>query len=229
MTEPLIELDTHNDMDSPATYDIPIINGGVVDTTKVIRFGGADSVDGAITAVTLPSSGDAYPDDCWLEDTDGVDEQLRTEGMTPDVVSGSQPYHLFKLHASNDAFAANPIITAYDDAGRTVADECLDGTTNHSSTFIKIVGATTSAQPAQYWGEGSSAALHLIEDVGEVVLGVGAQGLKGDDSWMACTANNLNDGSGTPQYFTPELSVPDDAVPGADVVNILLSVKYQYT
>ena len=227
MAEPNMELDTHDEGDTVATYDIPIINNNVVDTDKVIRWGHTDSADGAITPVQIPASGDKWAEDLWLEDLSTADFQLMDETEGPDATSGNQAYHLFKL-TSDAAYASAPIITCYDAAAdrATPDEEHLVGTAGHSSTFIKIVGATTSGQPAQYWGEASSANLHALETAGSVVLGAAAQGLNGDVAYMTCTTASINS---TPQYFSLACSTPDDVTPGVDAMDIVLSFKYTYT
>ncbi len=229
MAEPLMELDAHDEKDSVATYDLAIIDNNTVDTDKVLRWGGTDSADGAITAITRAASGANFDHDLWLEDLSTADYQLMDENTGPKEISGSQCYHLFKLTSNATAYAAAPVITAYDDpADRATPDEeQLVGTTATSDTsFIKIVGGTTSAQPAQYWGEASVAALVLLEDALSVVLGVGAQGLNGDVAYMTCTAADIN---ATPQYFSLAMVNPNDASLGTDVMQVVLSIKYQYT
>lgn len=225
MAEPSIELDTHDEHTSSPTYDIAIINAGVVDTTKVIRHGAPDSADGAITPVQIPSSGDKWGDEQWLEDTDGIDIQLMDTTETPDAVT--QCYPLFKFTSDAVSFASAPIITAYDDSSHvaTPTEEPLVGTTNHPTTFVKCVGNTTGSQPAQYWGEASSAALHSLETGGSLTI-PNTQGLNGDVAYLTCSSTDINT---TPQYFSLGLSIPDDASLGTDVINIVVSLKYTYT
>jgi hypothetical protein len=228
MAEPSIELDTHDEGTGSPTYDIPIINGGVVDTDKVLRFGAPDSADGAITAVQRAASGNKWAEEFWLEDLSTADILIADNGTDPDQVSGSQNYHLFKFTSDAVSFASAPILTCYDSTshGATPTEEALAGSTGHTSTFVKIVGATTAGQPAQYWGEASSANLHALETAGSVVLGAAAQGLNGDVAYMTCTSSDVNT---TPQYFSLALSVPDDAALGTNVIDIVFSIKYTYT
>jgi hypothetical protein len=228
IAEPSIELDGHDEKAAVATYDIPFINAGTVDSTKTLRWGGADSADGAITAVQRAASGDKWADDLWDDDSDGADAQMMDENTGPDEVSGSQCYHLFKFSSNAVSFASAPILTCYDSAAdrATPDEEALVGSSGHTSTFVKIVGATTSGQPAQYWGEASSANLHALETAGSVTLGAAAQGLNGDVAYMTCTSSDVNT---NPQYFSLALSVPDDAALGTDIIDIVFTIKYTYT
>lgn len=225
MAEPSIELDTHDEHTASPTYDIAVINAGVVDTTKVIRHGAPDSVDGTITAVQIPSSGDKWADEQWLEDTDGIDIQLMDTTETPDA--GTQCYPLFKFTSNAVAFASAPIFTAYDDSSHvaTPTEESLVGTAGHLTTFVKAVGNTTAAQPAQWWGAASSALLHSEETAGSKTI-PNFQGLNGDVAYLTCSSSNVNT---TPQYVSFGLSVPDDAALGTDVIDIVISIKYTYT
>ena len=194
----------------------------------MFRFGAPDSGDGAITAVQRAASGDKWGDEFWLEDISTTDILIMDTDEGPDELTGAQAYHLFKLTSDAVSFASAPILTCYDSSahGATPAEEALVGYSGHASTFVKIVGATTSGQPAQWWGEASSAALHTLEDAGSVVLGTAAQGLNGDVAYMTCTSSDINT---TPQYFSIQLSVPDDAALGTDVIDIVFSIKYTYT
>jgi len=224
MAEPVVELDAHDEHTSSPTHDIPIIHGGVVDTDKVIRHGAPDSADGAITAVQIPSSGNKWADEQWLEDLSATDILLMDTTETPDAAT--QCYPIYKLTTDAQAFASAPIITAYDsDADRATPDEeCLVGTTNHPSSFVKIVANTTGNQPAQYWGAGDSATLHAREQAGSVTV-PNYQGLNGDVAYITCSSSDLNT---NPQFFSLAESVPDDASLGTDVVNIVISLKYTY-
>ena len=219
----------HDELDSAATYDLVIIDiaDGLVQGNVTLRWCGPDSVDGTLTSFQRLPSGDKWVEDFWYEVTGETDYQMMDENTDPDELTGSQAYHLFEL-TSDGAYASAPIITAYDDTGHgaTPSDQCLVGSGGHSSTFIKIVGATTSGQPAQWWGEASSAALHLLETSLGVELGVAAQGLNGDVAWMDCTTASINS---TPQYFSLACSYPDDGNLGVDAIDIVISVKYTYT
>ena len=182
-------------------------------------------MDGTITAVQRAASGDKWADEFWLEDTDGADEQLQDTTETPDAAT--QCYPLFKLTSDAVAFASAPILTCYDSAAdrATPDEEALVGSTGHTSSFVKIVGNTTAAQPAQYWGAGASATLHARESAGSVTI-PNYQGLNGDVAYLTCSATNINT---TPQYFSIALSVPDDATLGVDAIDIVFSIKYTYT
>ena len=225
MAEPSIELDAHDEHTASPTYDIAIINAGTVDTTKVFRFGGPTSVDGTIAPVQRASSGDKWGDEFWLEDTDGVDLQIQDTDETPDAAT--QCYPLFKFTSDAVAFASAPVLTCYDaTADRATPDEeALVGSAGHATTFVKIVGNTTAAQPVQYWGAGDSATLHARESAGSLTL-PNYQGLNGDIAYLTCSTTNVNT---TPQYFSLALSVPDDASLGTDVIDIVFSIKYTYT
>ena len=225
IAEPSIELDAQDEHTSSPSYDIAIINAGAVDSDKVIRFGGSDSVDGAITAVQRAASGDKWADELWLEDLSTTDIQLQDSTETPDAVT--QCYPLFKLTSDAVSFASAPIITCYDSTahGGTPSEEALTGSTGHTSSFVKIVGNTTGAQPAQYWGAGASATLHARESADSLTI-PNYQGLNGDVAYLTCSSSDINT---TPQYFSLALSVPDDAALGTDVIDIVLSIKYTYT
>lgn len=230
MAEPSIELNAQDEMVTP-TYDLALITAGTVDTTRDLRWGGPNSSDGSIEAVTKEASGDKWAEELWIDDSDGVDYELLNSTYDPDAAT--QANMTFELTTDDVAFAAAPIITCYDDTGHgaTPSDECLVGSAGHVSTFVKITGNIDNSAPVQYWGEASSAALHLLEDAGAVTISTTAsidvqQGLNGDVAWLVCSATNLNT---VPQYFMLALSVPDDATTGTDAVDIVLSLKYQYT
>jgi len=229
MAEPSIELDASLSS-APTTYDQAIINGGTVDTTKVIRWGDADSVDTDITNVTLPSSGDAWAPELWLEDTDGTDVLLVDSDEQPDAATPKAM--TFKLSSDAVSFATAPRISAWDsNAHTTTAEEVFAGTTNHTSPLLKARGQTLSDAPAQWWGEASDAALHTLDASGAIVCG-NATGneenavLEGDTNYLYASAVDIN---GTPQYFALALSVPDDATTGVDAIDIVLSIRYTYT
>ena len=229
MAEPSIELDAALSS-APTTYDQAIINAGVVDTTKVLRWGDPDSVDASITNVTLPSSGNAFAPELWLEDTDGTDVLLCDSDEQPEA--GTQRAMIFKLSSDAVSFATAPRITAYDDnthAGAT--EEVFAGTTNHTSPFLKARGQTVTTAPPQYWGEASEAALHIIDALGAITCGdaTGNQEnavLEGDTNYLVSSSVDINT---TPQYFSLALSVPDDATTGVDAIDIVLSIRYTYT
>lgn len=225
MAEPSIELDAHDEHTSSPTYDISIITGGTVDTDKVFRFGAPDSADGAITAVQRAASGDKWADEFWLEDLSTTDFLLVDTDETPNA--GTQVYPIFELDTNAVSFASAPILTCYDSSahGATPSEEALTGSAGHTSSFVKIVGNTTGAQHAQWWGAGSDALLHS-EETGGVKTIPNFQGLNGDVAYLACSSTDLNT---TPQYFTIALSVPDDAALGVDVIDIIFSIKYTYT
>lgn len=226
MAEPSIDINTHDEHTSSPTYDIAICTGGTVDTTKVIRHGAPDSIDGTITPVQIPASGDKWADEQWLEDTDGVDELLMDTTETPDAAT--QCYPLYEISTDAVSFASAPIFTAYDSAAdrATPDEECLVGTAGHSSSFVKAVGNITGSQPAQWWGAGSSANLHSEETGGSKTI-PNFQGLNGDVAYLTASSTDLNT---TPQYLSLALSLPDDVVGlGTDAVDIVISMKYTYT
>lgn len=228
IAEPLMELQTHDEGTGAPTYDVDIITNNAKVANIELRWGGEDSVSNTITSVQRLASGDKWADELWYEDTAGADQVIMDFGQDPDVVTGSQTQYMFKLSSNAVSYASAPIISAYDDSGHgaTPSDECLVGSSGHTSTFIKIVGSTSMGQPAQWWGEASSAALHLLETGGSVVLGAAAQGLNGDVAYMTCTDPDINT---NPQYFSIAGSIPDDAALGADAINIVLAFKYTYT
>lgn len=223
MAEPSIELDAQDEMGAAPTYDIPFINAGVVDPTKTLRFGGADSADGAITNVQRPASGNIWAPDLWDDDSDGADAQLTDENNTPDAAT--PPYMTFELTSDAVSFASKPRITIYDDSGRTEAEEVCVGTTNHTSPLVKGRIQTANTQPSQWWGEASSAALHTLETAGAVEP-PGNNALCGDTNYLQCSTVDIN---GTPHYFTIALSTPDDVTPGVDSIDCIVSVRYTYT
>ena len=219
MTEPLVELDAQDEM-TGASYDIPVINAGVVDTTKVFRWAGVGSTDGSLNNITRPASGDDWGAQFWLEDTDGVDLKLITEAYTPDAAT--QPEHTFKLTSDAVAFATAPRITVYDDDTRTEAEEVCVGTTGHTAPLIKGIIATAGTAPAQYWGEGTSQLLHDKE-----VAGANSpNGLCGTTNYLECSTTNINT---TPEYFTVALSVPDDVSLGIPSIDCVTTIEYTFT
>ena len=229
MAEPSMELDASL-ASAETTYDQAIINGNVVDTNKVLRWGDPDSVSNAITNVTLPSSGNAWAPELWLEDTVGADVLLvdtddHPEQATPRAMT-------FKLTSDAVAYATAPRITAYDSAAsRTATEEVFAGTTNHTSPFLKARGQTVTTAPPQYWGEASEAALHALDATGPVTCGNNTGNeenavLEADTNYLVCSTTDINS---TPQYFNLELSVPDDATTGIDAIDIVLSIRYTYT
>ena len=228
MTEPSMELDASLSS-APTVYDKAIIDGNTVDTDIVIRWGDGDSADGAITNVTLPSSGNAWAPELWLEDLSTADFLLVDTDEQPDA--GTPKGMTFKLTSDAVSYATAPRITAYDDSGRGVTDEVFVGSTNHTSPFLKARGQTVDSVPPQYWGEASDAALHILDTTGAIVCGdaTGNQEnavLEGDVNYLYASAVDIN---GTPQYFSLALSVPDDAITGVDAINIILSIRYTYT
>lgn len=229
MAEPSMELDA-SAYDSPTTYDIAIINSNTVDTTKVLRWGDGDSSDGSITNVTLPSSGNAWAPELWIEDTDGTDELCCDTNQHPDQATPRAM--MFNLTSDAVAYATAPRITAWDsNAHSSTTEEVFAGTTNHTSPFLKARGQTVNSAPPQYWGEASEAALHALDSTGPITCGDASGNqenavLEGDTNYLVCSATNINT---TPQYFSLELSVPDDATTGVDAIDIVLTIRYTYT
>ena len=84
MAEPSMELNASLSS-APTTYDQPIITGNAVDTDKVLRWGDPDSVDGTISNVTLPSSGNIWAPELWLEDLSAPDVLLIDTDEQPDA------------------------------------------------------------------------------------------------------------------------------------------------
>ena len=217
---------------TPTTYDQPIITANAVDTDKVIRWGDGDSADGAITNVTLPSSGNAWGPELWLEDLSTADVLLVDTDEQPDA--GTPRAMVFELTSDAVSYATAPRISAWDsNAHTTTAEEIFAGTAGNSNTnMLKARGQTANTAPSgQYWNEASDAALHAIDDLGAIVCGNNAGTeenavLEGDTNYLYASAVDIN---GTPQYFTLALSIPDDATTGVDVIDIVLSIRYTYT
>jgi hypothetical protein len=228
MAEPSMELDAA-DSAAPTTYDNAIINANSVDGTIVLRWGDEDSADAAITNVTLPSSGNAWAPELWYEDTDGTDILLCDSDEQPDA--GTQRAMIFKLTSDAVSYATAPRVTVFDSSSHTDTEEFIDGTTNHTSPFIKARGQTATTAPPQYWGEASDAALHTLDNGSAITMGdaTGNQencALDGMNSYLVCSTTDIN---GTPQYFSLAASIPDDATTGVDSVDGVLTIRYTYT
>ncbi len=231
MAEPSMELNASLSS-APTTYDQPIITGNVVDTDKVIRWGDGDSADGAITNVTLPSSGNIWAPELWLEDLSTTDQLLIDTDEQPDA--GTPRAMAFELSSNAVSYATAPRITAYDSAGSRVAtEEIFTGTAGNSNIpLLKARGQTASTAPAgQYWNEASDNALHIKDTTGAVVCGDNAgieenAVLEADVNYLYASNVDIN---ANPQYFTLALSVPDDATTGVDAIDIVLSIRYTYT
>lgn len=229
MAEPSMELNASLSS-TPTVYDQAIITANVVDTDKVIRWGDGDSVDGAITNVTLPSSGNAWALELWLEDIGDVDVLLVDTDEQPDA--GTPKGMSFELSSNAVSYATAPRISAWDsNAHTTTAEEVFTGSTGHTSPFLKARGQTVNSAPPQWWGEANDNALHILDASGAIVCG-NATGneenavLEGDTNYLYASAVDIN---GTPQYFALALSVPDDATTGVDAIDIVLSIRYTYT
>lgn len=228
MAEPIMELDASLSS-TPTVYDQAIIDANTVDTDKVIRWGDGDSVDGTITNVTLPSSGNAWAPELWLEDLTTADYLLVDTDEQPDAAAPKGM--TFKLTSNAVSYATAPRITAYDDSGRGVTEEVFVGSTGHTSPFLKARGQTVNTAPPQWWGEASDAALHILDTTGAITCGDNAGNqenavLEGDVNYLVSSAVDIN---GTPQYFSLALSVPDDATTGVNAIDIILSIRYTYT
>lgn len=229
MAEPSMELNASLSS-TPTTYNQAIITANVVDTDKVIRWGDGDSVDGAITNVTLPSSGNAWGPELWLEDVVTADVLLVDTNEQPDAVAPKAM--TFELSSNAVSYATAPRISAWDDNSHTTTiEEVFAGSTGHTSPFLKARGQTVNSVPPQYWAEASDAALHALDASGAIVCG-NATGneenavLEGNTNYLYASAVNIN---ATPQYFALALSVPDDATTGVDAIDIVLSIRYTYT
>lgn len=228
MAEPSMELDGAL-TSAPTTYDIPFINGNSVDATKTIRVGAADSSDGAITNVQRPASGNKWGDEIWDDDSDGADGLICDSDEQPDA--GTQREMMFKLTSDAVSYATAPRITVFDSASHTDTEEFIDGTTNHTSPFVKARGQITYDAPPQYWAEASDAALHTLDNGSAIVCG-NATGneencaLDGMNSYLYASSTDINT---NPQYFSIALSLPDDAVTGVDAIDGVLTVRYTFT
>lgn len=229
MAEPSMELNASLSS-TPTTYNQAIITANVVDTDKVIRWGDGDSADGAITNVTLPSSGNVWGPELWLEDLGAPDVLLVDTDEQPDAVAPKAM--TFELSSNAVSYATAPRISAWDNNSHTTtAEEVFAGSTGHTSPFLKARGQTVNTVPAQYWGEASDAALHALDTTSAIVCG-NATGneenavLEGDINYLYTSTVDINT---TPQYFALALSVPDDATTGVDAIDIVLSIRYTYT
>lgn len=228
MAEPSLELDGAL-TSAPTTYDRPFINAGTVDATKTVRWGGADSVDGGITAFQRPASGNAWAAELWDDDSDGADGLICDSDEQPDAAT--QRAMMFKLTSDAVSFATAPRVTVFDSSSHTDTEEFIDGTTNHPSPFIKARGQTVTTAPPQYWGEASDAALHTLDNGSAITMG-NATGneencaLDGFNSYLVSSATDIN---ATPQYFSLAASIPDDATVGTDVIDGVLTIRYTYT
>lgn len=215
----------------PTTYDIPFINNNTVDATKDIRWAGSDSVDGTLTNVQRPASGNKWADELWDDDNDGADTLICDTDEQPDA--GTQRAMMFKLTSDAVSYATAPRVTVYDDNTHTDTEEFIDGTTNHDSPFIKARGQVTYDAPPQYWGESANESLHTLDGSGggAVTMGdaTGSQencALDGMNDYLLCSSVDINT---NPQYFSLACSLPDDASTGTDKIDGVLSIRYTYT
>lgn len=216
MAEPTIELDTQAYNAAPGTYDIPIIDGGVVQS-GTLRW----SDNGVSGKVTRPTSGNKWALELWWDATS--DTKIMDSTHTPDAAT--QIPAMFKVSSNAVAFDTAPKFSMFDSASHTEAEEVCIGTTNHTSPFVKGHISTASTAPAQYWGEASSAALHTLEVAGQQ-NGSGNNGLCGATNYLLSSATNLNT---TPQYLWLALSVPYDASTGTDAIDAVKGMTYTYT
>ena len=229
MAEPSMELNASLSS-APTTYDQAIITANTVDTDKVIRWGDGDSADGTITNVTLPSSGDIWAPELWLEDLGAPDVLLVDTDEQPNAATPKAM--TFELTSNAVSYATAPRISAWDDNGHAATtEEIFAGTTNHTSPFLKARGQTVNSVPAEDWGEASEQALHDLDASGAIVCGDAAGNqenavLEGDSNYLYASTTDIN---GTPQFFALALSVPDDATTGVDAIDIVLSIRYTYT
>ena len=229
MAEPNMELNASLSS-APTTYDQAIITANVVDTDKVIRWGDGDSADGAITNVTLPSSGDIWAPELWLEDLSAPDVLLVDTDEQPNAATPKAM--TFELTSNAVSYATAPRISAWDDNSHAATtEEVFVGSSGHGSPFLKARGQTVNSVPAEDWGEASEQALHDLDATGAIVCGdaAGAEEnavLEGDSNYLFASTTDIN---GTPQFFALALSVPDDATTGVDAIDIVLSIRYTYT
>ena len=230
MAEPSMELNASLSS-TPTVYDQAIITANAVDTDKVIRWGDGDSADGTITNVTLPSSGNIWAPELWLEDLSTADVLLVDTDEQPDA--GTPKAMTFELSSDAVAYATAPRISAWDDNSHAATtEEIFAGTTGNSNVpLLKARGQTVNSVPAQWWGEANDAALHALDGTGAIVCGNAAGNeenavLEGDSNYLYASAVDIN---ATPQYFALALSVPDDATTGVDAIDIVLSIRYTYT
>lgn len=215
---------------TPTVYDIPFINNNTVDATKDIRWAGDDSSDGTLTTVQRPPSGNKWADELWDDDNDGADGLICDSDEQPDA--GTQRAMMFQLSSNAVSYATAPRVTVYDSSGHLDTEEFIDGSTNHTSPFIKARGQTANTAPPQWWGEANDNALHILDGSGGggVVFG-NATGneencaLDGMNDYLVCSTTDIN---GTPQFFSLACSLPYDAATGNDVIDGVLTVRYTY-
>ena len=178
--------------------------------------------------MTLPSSGDQWAPECWIEDTDGTDVLCCDSDEQP---AGTPRNMMFYLSASA-AYATAPRITAWDsNSHAAVTEEIFTGTTNNGNLpLLKARGQTSNAVPAAaHWNEASEAASHDIDTTGTVGDDSGTTenaSLEGDTGYLTCSTASINS---TPQYFSLALSIPDDATTGVDAIDCVLTIRYTYT
>lgn len=228
MAEPSMELDGAL-TSAPTTYDIPFINGNTVDATKTLRWGADDSADGAITNVQRPSSGNKWADELWDDDSDGADGLICDSDEQPDAAT--QRAMMLKVTSDAVSYATAPRFTVFDSSSHTDTEEFIDGTTNHTSPFIKARGQTATTAPPQYWGEASDAALHILDNASAITCGdaTGNQencSLDGMNSYLVSSSTDI---STNPQYLSLACSLPDDATTGVDAIDGVFTVRYTFT
>ena len=230
MANPTLELDAGLTA-TPTTYTEQIIEAGALVANHLLRWGDTDSASNAITNVTLPSSGNAWAPELWIEDTGAADVLVCDSDEQPDAVT--QRAMMFQLSTSDDvSFATAPRITVFDDNTHVDTEEFIDGTTNHTSPFIKARGQTVNTAPSQWWNEASDAALHT-EDTGAATVCGNNTGteencsLDGMTSYLYTSTTNLY--SGTEEFFSLAASIPDDATTGVDSVDGVLTIRHTYT
>ncbi|MEE9438979.1 MAG: hypothetical protein V3V14_08275 [Saprospiraceae bacterium] len=229
MAEPLMELNASLSS-TPTTYDQAIITANVVDTDKVIRWGDPDSADGTITNVTLPSSGDIWAPELWLEDLSAPDVLLVDTDEQPNAATPKAM--TFELSSNAVSYATAPRITAWDsNAHSTTTEEIFAGTAgNGNDPLLKARGQTVNSVPPQHWGL-TEQGLHDLDGTGPIVCGDASGSeenavLEGDANYLYASNVDIN---GNPQYFALALSVPDDATTGVDAIDVVLTIRYTYT
>jgi hypothetical protein len=224
VAEPTIEIDTRAYNASTGTFDVAIIDGGVVQS-GTLRW----STSGVDGNVELPSSGDKWAEEFWWDS--GADTQICDSTDTPSAAS--QPEAMFKVFTDAESFDTAPRFSVYDDSSHDIpVEEVCVGTTGHGSPFIKgSIG--TGYDPAaqwtteQYWDESPESVLHDLEtNSSQNGNGNNGLGYGSAQSYLESSSTDLNT---NPQYIWLALSIPDDATTGVDTIDCVFSMTYTYT
>jgi len=210
MTEPSITMTARTT--GSGTFSVALIIAGTVQTGD-IRWSGTADEDGFIT---IPASGNMFADYLYFGST-----QIADGTQQPDQTPSTA---MIKVETDNYDFDIAPKFTVYDSTSYTEVEEMCTGTANLQYPLIKGRISTSSAVPAQYWGESTEDDLHEFQTLGAVTSG--NQGLCGATSYLQATTTNLNT---TPEYLWIALSIPDDVTSGLDSVDGVITIEYTFT